>query len=79
MHCATSESESEVDSSDEESSDQAEVYLRTVLLMPETRAVWDSISQMKESSEKDALRKQLRAVFQGRLPAVRRLALNAEG
>ena len=54
IHCATSESESEVESSGEKFFGEAEVHLRTALLMSDTRAVWDSISQMKDLAEKDA-------------------------
>ena len=68
-HCAVSESESEVDSLDEESSDGAAVLLRTAMLVPDTRAVWDSISQMKDSDEKDALRQKLCGFLQRRLAA----------
>ena len=44
--------------------------LSTVLLVPETRAVWDSISTMTDSDEKDALRKQLCDFVQLRLAIV---------
>ena len=59
MHCAMSESESEVESSGEDSSVDDAVLLRTAMLVPDTRAMCCSISQMKGSDEKEALRKQL--------------------
>ena len=38
-----------------------------VLLMPDTRAMWESISQLSDSAEKDALIKQLCGFIQRRL------------
>ena len=44
-----------------------EQLLRMVLLMPDTRAMWESISQLSDSGEKDALIKQLCGFIQRRL------------
>ena len=38
-----------------------------VLLMPDTRAMWESISQLSDSAEKDALIKQLCGFIQRQL------------
>ena len=43
-----------------------EQLLRMVLLMPDTRAMWESISQLSDSAEKDALIKQLCGFIQRR-------------
>ena len=37
------------------------------MLMPDTRATWESISQLSDSAEKDALMKQLCGFIQHRL------------